>query len=309
MGLIEITDFSRNGWADPASAAERASWCCEKLEDAEILWFRGPWSAIVEDDRRFMCHVRQSTSPAAKNISYDSSTGRLEGYKSSPCNTLKLQRLMAEFAESISQVALKMLSPYREHLQMDLTSFRPIEEQERLLPTRSRNDLIHVDAFPSRPALGRRILRFFTNLHFSKPRVWATSESFERLANQMALDAGLAKYAAGRRGILQSIRQALIVRSPLRKCPGGDRSRYDRFMLGFHDFLKMNVDFQASCPKERFEFPPGSTWVAFTDAVPHAVVSGQCALEQTFFLPVGAMLCPRKSPLRILEAIAGSSLV
>jgi len=124
-----------------------------------------------------------------------------------------------------------------------------------------------------------------------------------------ALDAGLAKYAAGRRGILQSIRQALIVTSPLRKCPGGDRSRYDRFMLGFHDFLKMNVDFQASCPKERFEFPPGSTWVAFTDAVPHAVVSGQCALEQTFFLPVGAMLCPRKSPLRILEAIAGSSLV
>jgi hypothetical protein len=309
MGLIEITEFSRNGWADLTSASERASWCCEKLEDAEILWFRGPWSGIVEDDRRFMCHVQQSTSPAAKNISYDSSTGRLEGYESSPGNTLKLQRLMAEFAESISQVALKMLSPYREHLQMDLTSFRPIEEQERVLPTRSRNDLIHVDAFPSRPALGRRILRFFTNLHFSMPRVWATSESFERLANRMAFDAGLAQYAAGRRRMAQRIRQVLIATSPLQRRRSVDRSRYDRFMLRFHDYLKMNANFQASCPKERFEFPPGSTWAAFTDAVPHAVLSGQCAVEQTFFLPVAAMLCPRKSPLRILEAIAGSSLV
>jgi 3-deoxy-D-manno-oct-2-ulosonic acid (Kdo) hydroxylase len=309
MGLIEITEFSRNGWADVASASERASWCCEKLEDAEILWFRGPWSEIGEDDRGFMCDIRQSTSQAAKNISYDSSTGRLEGYESSPSNTLKLQRLMGEFAGSISQLALKLLSPYREHLQTDLTSFRPIEEQGRMLPTRSRNDLIHVDAFPSRPAVGRRILRFFTNLHFSKSRVWATSESFERLANRMAHDAGLAQYAAGRSRILQRIRQVLIATSPLRRRPGVDSSRYDRFMLRFHDYLKMNAEFQASCPKQQFEFPPGSTWAAFTDAVPHAVVSGQCAVEQTFFLPVSAMLCPRKSPLRILEAIAGSSLV
>ena len=70
-----------------------------------------------------------------------------------------------------------------------------LEEQGRTLPMLSRNDLIHVDAFPSRSARDRRILRFFTNLHISKPRVWLTSESFERLATQTALDAGLEQCA------------------------------------------------------------------------------------------------------------------
>ena len=63
--------------------------------------------------------------------------------------------------------------------------------------------------------------------------------------------------------------------------PVVQRSAYDRFMLGFHDYLKFNHDYQETCAKYRFEFPPDSTWMVFTDIVPHAVLSGQHALEQT----------------------------
>ena len=46
----------------------------------------------------------------------------------------------------------------------------------------SRNDLIHVDNFPSRPSNGDRLLRVFANINPERPRVWVTSDAFEALA-------------------------------------------------------------------------------------------------------------------------------
>jgi hypothetical protein len=45
--------------------------------------------------------------------------------------------------------------------------------------------------------------------------------------------------------------------------------------------------------------------MVFTDGVPHAVMSGQFALEQTFIVPPGALVSPEASPVRVLEAIKG----
>jgi hypothetical protein len=42
--------------------------------------------------------------------------------------------------------------------------------------------------------------------------------------------------------------------------------------------------------------------------VPHAVLSGQYALEQTFIIPVRALVTPEKSPIRVLEKMAGRPL-
>ena len=55
-------------------------------------------------------------------------------------------------------------------------------------------------------------------------------------------------------------------------------------------------------------FPPGTTWLCFTDLVLHAALAGHCALEQTFHLPVAAMAHPERSPLRVLEGLAGRAL-
>jgi hypothetical protein len=76
-------------------------------------------------------------------------------------------------------------------------------------------------------------------------------------------------------------------------------------MLRFHDYLKEKSDFQENCRKVRIEFPPGSTWICFTDSVPHAVLSGQYALEQTFIIDLRGLVTPERAPIRVLEKIAG----
>ncbi len=50
------------------------------------------------------------------------------------------------------------------------------------------------------------------------------------------------------------------------------------------------------------------SWLVFTDGVPHAVLSGQSALEQTFIVPMPALLAPDKAPLRVLESLCGRPL-
>jgi hypothetical protein len=88
----------------------------------------------------------------------------------------------------------------------------------------------------------------------------------------------------------------------------GYRTEYDHTMLAIHDAMKRAKDYQRDVPKSEFHFPPGSTWVVFTDAVSHAALAGQHLIEQTFYLPVTAMLDQTKAPLRILERLASRAL-
>jgi hypothetical protein len=51
------------------------------------------------------------------------------------------------------------------------------------------------------------------------------------------------------------------------------------------------------CSIVRHEFPPGSTWLVFTDSVPQAVLEGQFALEQTFLIPRYAVMLPSEATI------------
>jgi hypothetical protein len=79
-------------------------------------------------------------------------------------------------------------------------------------------------------------------------------------------------------------------------------------MLHFHDWLKSNDDYQRNCARYRFDLPPGSTWLVFTDVVPHAVLSGRLALEQTVIVARESLADRENAPASILEKIAGRSL-
>jgi len=79
-------------------------------------------------------------------------------------------------------------------------------------------------------------------------------------------------------------------------------------MLQLHDRMKADEEFQRASPQTGVDFPSGSTWLAFTDQVSHAAMSGQYQLEQTFLLPVEAMNEPERSPLRVLERVKGRPL-
>src|SRR5437764_10635828 len=117
----------------------------------------------------------------------------------------------------------RLFPDYARQWKVDYASYRPVEEQGRKLPIRHRNDLMHLDAFPTRPTHGGRILRLFTNLHPTRDRVWGTSEPFEDLAQRFALAAGLkdviTPLAAARRK-LSLLGRLVGIRVP-------DRSPYD----------------------------------------------------------------------------------
>jgi 3-deoxy-D-manno-oct-2-ulosonic acid (Kdo) hydroxylase len=202
---------------------------------------------------------------------------------------------MRNYSGRVLQFMRAVLPRYMADCRIDFASFRPQEEEGRDLPTKKRNDLLHVDAFPTRPTNGDLILRVFTNINATQPRVWLTGDPFETVARNYAMDAGLPQIAT-RPGA--PLLHRLLHAAGL---PVAARSAYDRFMLGFHDYLKFNSDYQKNCAKYRFEFPPDSTWMVFTDIVPHAVLSGRFALEQTVIVKRTRLAGKEHAPISILE--------
>ena len=86
----------------------------------------------------------------------------------------------------------------------------------------------------------------------------------------------------------------------------GRRTPYDQVMLELHDRGKADVGYQKASPKTAVAFPPGTTWIVYTDRVMHAALGGQHLLEQTFHLPVAAMRHPERSPLRVSRVRIGA---
>ena len=130
----------------------------------------------------------------------------------------------------------------------------------------------------------------------ARPRTWRLGEDFESVARRFA---GLIR--------LPLPGSALCLR--LLRVTKSRRSPFDALMLQLHDRMKADADYQTATPQLRVDFPAGSTWVAFTDQVSHAAMAGQYQLEQTFLVPLAAMLDEQRSPLRILERLMGRSLV
>jgi 3-deoxy-D-manno-oct-2-ulosonic acid (Kdo) hydroxylase len=274
-----------------------------QLERGNILFFPRTPFALSEDEREVLRSTSLTGGSLHKNIAYRPASDKVTGFdKSIAHDSGKLREVLRAYSQRVLGLLRTLLPRYMEGCRVDFASFRPQEEEGRDLPTKKRNDLLHVDAFPTRPTKGDLILRVFTNINKTKPRVWLTSDPFEPLAQRYAMDAGLPEFAkrpAGPR--LSSVLRALGL-------PIADRSAYDRFMLGFHDYLKFNEQYQRDCAKYRFEFPPDSTWMVFTDIVPHAVLSGQHALEQTVIVRRESLAARRHAPIDILETLCGQSL-
>lgn len=272
------------------------------LETGNILVFPRSFFEEAPEDREFLLSVRPSEDQHHKNIAYRPHIDKISGFgKMDPAWVARLRSVMREYSRRVVAFAGNLLPGYQAKWRLDFASLRPLEEEGRALPLKKRNDLLHTDAFPTRPTNGGLILRFFSNVHPTKSRVWVTSDPFGVAAARYARDAGLSGFAGGS---MHQLRKALAW---VGLAPAG-RSRYDEFMLAFHDFLKRNEEYQRSCPKYRFEFPPGTSWMVFTDIVPHSVESGQSAVEQTFIVAPDSLEAPERAPVAILEKLAGTSL-
>jgi hypothetical protein len=268
------------------------------LESGNILFFPEEGSGLSEADKNFLRGVGLAGGSLHKNVAYKPVQDRVSGFKTTDSEAAsRLAGVMRHYARWAAEFTGRVLPRYKNSWKADYASFRPEEEKGRDLSWKKRNDLLHVDAFPSRPTNGDLILRVFTNINENSPRVWLTSDPVEQIIPLYARNAGLGRIPANR------VRRSLIHGLKSIGLPLVERSPYDEFMLRFHDYLKGDKRYQESCTKYRFEFPAGSTWMVFTDVVPHAVLEGQFALEQTFLVARAALSKPELAPASIIERL------
>jgi hypothetical protein len=230
----------------------------------------------------------------AKNISFDGVA--LKGAAGAPEDLAALSRMITRFAASAADLVSALFPRYAPYVTRARTSFRPQPAVGRALSWRKDDSRLHIDAFPSRPNHGERILRVFSNVSLDEDRVWRVGEGFEVVA----------------RTFLPRIRRPLPgarTMLALLHVTKGARSEYDHLMLGLHDRAKADLDYQKTCGQQVVRFGPGTTWLCFSDQVMHAAVSGQHMLEQTIHVPVSALYDPRSSPLAILERLCGRALL
>jgi len=234
---------------------------------------------------------------SSKNSSFDPASGRLGGTTATGADAELLRGFIQRFSAAAAELVERLLPRYRGRVTRSRASFRPAEIAGRQTSWRKDDTRLHVDSFPATPSGGRRILRVFTNVNpEGRARAWRIGGDFDAIA---------ARYGSRLRVPLPGSGQLLA----LLRVTKTRRSPYDALMLQLHDRMKEDDEFQRSSVQTAIDFPAGSTWLAFTDQVSHAAMSGQYQLEQTFMLPVDAMQSPECSPLRVLERIKKRSLV
>jgi hypothetical protein len=232
----------------------------------------------------------------AKNVSYTPSTDQVGGTSCTGAEAEVLRQLLSRYSKMARELVGALFPTYKEKMRVMRTSLRPAEIAGRKSSWRKDDTRLHVDAFPSQPTNGNRILRVFRNVNPSgKPRVWRLGEPFEDVARRFLPRVG--------RPFPGSIRAKHLLR--LTKTMG---SEYDYIMLKLHDAMKADDAYQASVGQEPVLFTPGTTWVCYADSVSHAAISGQHQFEQTIYVPLAAMGDVDKSPLRILERLRGRAL-
>lgn len=233
-----------------------------------------------------------------KNISYWPESQKLSGVAIA-AQRPQVQALLERYYQASRQLIIGLLPHYQQTLHSPVNSLRlhPVSAWRASSSWRKDDSRLHVDAFPSRPNQGERILRIFTNINpHGEHRQWRVGEPFPQLARRFI--PRLPRYSP-----MGSWLQHKVGITKRR------RSHYDHLMLHLHDAMKADQNYQQQGPQLALALPPGSSWICFSDQTPHAAMAGQFMLEQTFLLPVSAMKNPRQSPLKMLETLLRKPLI
>ena len=165
---IELQDWDQAS-ADPASQAA--------LEAGKVLFFPQLGFALQEHEKAFL--TPDIRDPKSRNISLNVD-GRLKGAVGDAATQQALVAMIERFRQQAIGLIEGLLPHYAGALRVAPTSFRPMQVESRAQSWRADDRRLHVDAFPSRPNHGERILRVFANINpDGQPRVWRVGESFE----------------------------------------------------------------------------------------------------------------------------------
>ncbi len=286
----QIVEIDFTDWAE---AHSRPEWTAA-VEAGKVLFFPRLGFAVQPDERALL--REDMLSPKARNVSLGAD-GVLKGAAGSAQEQQALAAMIGRFRRQALQLVDGLLPEYTGHLRIAPTSFRPRQVETRAQSVRADDQRMHVDAFPSRPSYGERLLRVFTNLNpAGVPRVWRVGEDFETIARRYLPQAR--PYRLWQAKLLNAVHATKSL-----------RSEYDHLMLQLHDLMKFDEQYQKTGTQVTVPFPPGSVWVCFSDQATHAVMSGQFMMEQTLYLPPGKEVNPQASPLAILTRLVGRPLV
>jgi hypothetical protein len=289
--VTTVISLDLAGWK-PVATPDAQKTAVATLEGGGVLILPHVNFRLDPDETRFLSP--QWADGRAKNISFDGMA--LKGAAGSPADLAALSRMIARFAANAADLVGTLFPRYAPYVKRARTSFRPQPAVGRAVSWRKDDSRLHVDAFPSRPNHGERILRVFSNVSLAEDRVWRVGESFEAVASTF-----LPRIRRPPPGVHTMLALLHVTK--------GARSEYDHLMLGLHDRAKADLDYQKHCRQQVVRFPPGTTWLCFSDQVMHAAVSGQNMLEQTIHVPVSALYDPQSSPLAILERLCGRCLL
>ncbi len=232
----------------------------------------------------------------AKNISLRP-TGKLTGATGDEKAMADIHGLLTRYSAAAKSLIAALIPAYMPNLIDGNATFRNVEIRGRKSSWRKDDTRLHVDAFPSNPTQGMRLLRVFTNVNPNgKPREWRVGEPFGDFAAKF-----LPRTKPPFPGYLTALKTLGITKKR--------RSLYDHTMLQLHDAVKHDMDYQKSAPQAAVDFMPGTTWLVFSDQVLHAAMAGQFLMEQTFYLPADALQHPETSVLSVLERLSQKKLL
>ncbi len=131
-----------------------------------------------------------------------------------------------------------------------------------------------------------------------------TSETFAKVLQQYGEKAGLPTHRT--QNWVHRLGQGLLgIFEPNVR----ERTEYDEFMLRLHHFLKTNDEFQERAARRLWHFKPGTAWLFFSDAISHAELRGQHALEHSYFVAPHTLALPNESPTALLEQMCGVNVL
>lgn len=289
-----LEELNITSWDEPISKNFQLQ-AIQSLEKGKILYMPSLPFSLLATEQHFLSpdHV----DPKRKNISYDLKSDLVGGSLQAGEEMQKLKEMLKRYALASSSMLRCLFPHYSSKLSQAKTSFRPTEIYGRRSSVRKDDTRLHIDAFPSNPTKGKRILRMFTNINpEGKPRVWKVGEPFEQVVKKFACRVPTPLPGSAR--LLQ-----------LLKITKERRTSYDHYMLHMHNRMKEDNHYQNTVSQEEILFPSGSTWIVFTDQVSHAALAGQHVLEQTFSLPVEGCKEISTAPLKVLEKFLNRPLI
>jgi len=289
-----VRNFPDTDWSAVPTERAPTTHVEHLLEGGHVLCFPHLAFALSAQEQRFLTPA--ISDGKAKNISLRDD-GSIRGASGAAQDQSELRDMIQRFSNQAQHLVVRLFPHYRGKLRAAKASYRPMQVEGRDTSWRKDDTRLHVDAFPSNPVHGVRLLRVFTNLNpAGAPRKWRVGEPFPDFLQRFA--PRLTPPVPGSAAVMRAL-----------KITKSQRTAYDHYMLQLHDKMKADLAYQKDGPQRDVDFAPGTTWVVFSDQVLHAVMSGQYMMEQTFYLEPAHQLYPHTAPLRVLEDMLGKALL